>query len=75
MAKSKQNFHISEGLKECLADLDFKLNHKGELKGISTGFHELDRKLGGFRAGEVTIVGARPANPTIAVRTMSIGSA
>ena len=61
MAKSKQNFHISEGLKECLADLDFKLNHKGELNGISTGFDELDRKLGGFRAGEVTIIGARPA--------------
>ncbi len=58
---TEHNYHISKGLNDFLDDLDFKLNHPNELKGISTGYDYLDAKLDGLKAGEVTIIGARPA--------------
>ena len=42
-------------------DLDFKRQYPNELRGISTGYDYLDAKLDGLKAGEVTIIGARPA--------------
>lgn len=58
---TEYNYHISKGLKDFFEDLDFKLNHPNELRGISTGYDYLDAKLDGLKAGEVTIIGARPA--------------
>lgn len=58
---TEHNYHISKGLKDFFEDLDFKLNHPNELRGISTGYDYLDAKLDGLKAGEVTIIGARPA--------------
>lgn len=31
-----------------------------ELSGIQTGLHDLDRKIGGLRPGELIVIGARP---------------
>ena len=61
MTKDEQNYHISTGLRDCIEDLDFKRQHPKELHGISTGYDYLDAKLDGLKAGEVTIIGARPA--------------
>ena len=61
MTKDEQNYHISTGLKDCIENLDFKRQHPKELRGISTGYDYLDAKLDGLKAGEVTIIGARPA--------------
>lgn len=61
MCVTKHNYHISNSLKKCIDDLEFKRDHPNELKGISTGYECLDMKLGGLKAGEVTIIGARPA--------------
>lgn len=58
---TEHNYHISKGLNDFFEDLNFKLNHPKELKGISTGYDYLDAKLDGLKAGEVTIIGARPA--------------
>lgn len=58
---TEHNYHISKGLKDFFEDLDFKLNHPNELRGMSTGYDYLDAKLDGLKAGEVTIIGARPA--------------
>lgn len=57
----KNNYHISIGLKYCMDDLDFKRQYPNELRGISTSYDCLDYKLDGLKAGEVTIIGARPA--------------
>ena len=57
----KNNYHISIGLKYCMDDLDFKRQYPNELHGISTGYDYLDARLDGLKAGEVTIIGARPA--------------
>jgi replicative DNA helicase len=35
--------------------------NQGKLTGLDTGFHELNRRTGGLRGGELIIVGARPA--------------
>ena len=61
MTKDEQNYHISTGLRDCIEDLNFKRQHPKELRGISTGYDYLDAKLDGLKAGEVTIIGARPA--------------
>ncbi len=59
--KTEQNYHLAVGLKDCMDDLDFKCQHPNELRGIRTGYDTLDAKLDGLKAGEVTIIGARPA--------------
>lgn len=53
--------HISEIMHEYVEELEFKYQNPGELCGISTGYDYLDAKLDGLKAGEVTIIGARPA--------------
>src|SRR5574344_173325 len=35
--------------------------NKGELRGLKTGFKDLDKKTAGFQKGDLIIVGARPA--------------
>ena len=57
----RPNNHISAIMKEYVEELEFKYNHPGELCGISTGYDCLDHKLSGLKAGEVTIIGGRPA--------------
>jgi replicative DNA helicase len=36
-------------------------NATGEITGIATGFNELDRMTGGYKPGDLIIVGARPS--------------
>ena len=35
--------------------------NKGALRGLKTGFHDLDQKTAGFQKGDLIIIGARPA--------------
>ena len=53
--------HISEIMKEYVEELEFKYQNPDKLCGISTGYDCLDYKLDGLKAGEVTIIGGRPA--------------
>ena len=57
----RPNNHISAIMKEYVEELEFKYQNPGKLCGISTGYDCLDYKLGGLKAGEVTIIGGRPA--------------
>lgn len=41
--------------------LDERIKQEGKSVGISTGFTDLDKATGGLRAGELTIIAARPA--------------
>ena len=36
-------------------------NNKGALRGLKTGFRDLDNKTAGFQQGDLIIIGARPA--------------
>lgn len=56
-----QNVNMSSALNTYLEDLDFKITHPDEIKGLPTGLQALDEKIEGFLPGEVVLIGARPA--------------
>lgn len=58
----KQNFvSISEVLHETFDRLDELHREKGKLRGVPTGFVDLDSKLGGLQASDLIILAARPS--------------
>lgn len=46
---------------ELYDELEWRINHKGELTGITTGFIELNQKTFGWQAGDLIVVAARPS--------------
>lgn len=69
----KQLFEVSDkiiksdyvAMDELLADAFDRLEelhkNKGALRGLKTGFRDLDKKTAGFQKGDLVIIGARPA--------------
>jgi replicative DNA helicase len=58
----KQNFvSISEILHETFDRIDELHREKGKMRGIPTGFHDLDSKLGGLQNSDLIILAARPS--------------
>lgn len=52
---------IKNELSEAWERLDKLHNSKGELRGVPTGFPELDHKLAGFQKSDLIILAARPS--------------
>jgi len=69
----KQLFEVSnkivksdyQAMGELLADAFDRIEelhkNKGALRGLKTGFRDLDKKTAGFQKGDLVIIGARPA--------------
>jgi replicative DNA helicase len=58
----KQNFvPLSEILHETFDRIDELHREKGKLRGVSTGFSDLDSKLGGLQKSDLIILAARPS--------------
>jgi replicative DNA helicase len=58
----KQNFvPITEILHETFDRLDELHREKGKLRGVPTGYTDLDRKLGGLQNSDLIILAARPS--------------
>ena len=58
----KQNFvSINEILHETFDRIDELHRVKGKLRGIATGFTDLDNKLGGLQKSDLVILAARPS--------------
>jgi replicative DNA helicase len=53
--------HLKDELAEAWERLDTLHNSKGELRGIPSGFPELDNKLAGFQKADLVILAARPS--------------
>lgn len=53
--------HLKDELSEAWERLDRLHNSKGELRGIPTGFPELDNKLAGFQKSDLIILASRPS--------------
>jgi len=51
---------ISESLEEAFERIDRIHKEKGSLRGISTGFYDLDNYLSGFQKGDLIVLAARP---------------
>src|SRR3989344_5872794 len=59
---STQKFtHLKDELSEAWERLDRLHNSKGELRGIPTGFPEMDNKLAGLQKADLIILAARPS--------------
>ncbi len=48
-------------LPDALERMEQLRNNKGALRGLKTGFRDLDKKTAGFQKGDLIIIGARPA--------------
>lgn len=58
----KQNFvPLSEILHETFDRIDELHREKGKLRGVATGFKDLDSKLGGLQRSDLIILAARPS--------------
>lgn len=58
----RQNFvHIKNILIDTFNRLDELHENKGKLRGLSTGYYELDNKLGGLQKSDLVILAARPS--------------
>lgn len=53
--------HIKDAMGSYLSELEIRCNNKGGIPGVSTGFTELDLKLGGLQNGNVYLIAARPS--------------
>lgn len=50
-----------QAARRLLDDLSERLKNKGNITGIATGFHDLDKMTNGVQLGELAIIGARPS--------------
>lgn len=58
----KQNFiSVKNILHETFERIDELHREKGKLRGLSTGFTDLDKKLGGLQKSDLVILAARPS--------------
>jgi replicative DNA helicase len=58
----KQNFvSLSEILHETFDRIDELHREKGKLRGVATGFVDMDNKLGGLQKSDLVILAARPS--------------
>jgi replicative DNA helicase len=58
----KQNFvPLSDILHETFDRIDELHREKGKLRGVATGFNDLDNKLGGLQRSDLIILAARPS--------------
>lgn len=53
--------HISDVVDEYLEQLEYEYQNPNTPRGLCTGIKKLDEKLGGFKGGDVILVGGRPA--------------
>lgn len=59
-----------------LEDMEWRVNHKGELRGITTGFRELDDLTLGWRSGDLICIAARPSiGKSTFVKDMAVAGA
>lgn len=57
-----QNFiPIASELASAFERIEYLREHKGELRGVTTGFTELNKALSGLQKGNLVILGARPS--------------
>ena len=58
----KSEYHpMSELLTDAFERIETLQKNKGALRGLRTGFRDIDKKTAGFQKGDLVIIGARPA--------------
>ncbi len=60
--QKKDSFsQLSEILVTTMNQLEMRCQNRGQISGLSTGFHGLDFKLGGLQNSDLNIIAARPS--------------
>ncbi len=59
---TETTIHIDQSLKDAFKEIDQRHLAGGGISGISTGFKDLDRTIGGLKKGEVVLVAGRPSS-------------
>jgi len=59
--KNKRVLHLKDTLEEAWERLERLHENKGELRGVPTGFKDLDNILSGFQKQDLIIIAARPS--------------
>jgi len=59
--KGADECSVKDLLRACVDDLEEAFQNKGKLRGIPSGFHDLDRITSGFRPGQLLVIAARPS--------------
>lgn len=52
---------LSRSTSSLMADLEYRIAHKGQLSGIDTGFKSINELTRGWQAGDLIIVAAKPS--------------
>ena len=58
---SEDYLPVGELIESTLDQIDAASKHDGALRGVPTGFRELDDLTGGFQGGQMIVIAARPA--------------
>lgn len=58
---SDQDPNIREQMKEVLKEFEDCMEYQGRLRGLPTGFRDLDRMTSGFRECQMIVIAARPS--------------
>ncbi len=53
--------HVSQIVNKAFRDLELAAGRSGEITGVPTGFHSLDKKTAGFQPSDLIIIAGRPA--------------
>lgn len=52
---------INDALREFLTEIEWRSKNEGVMRGLPTGFKELDQRYGGLEVGQLVVLAARPA--------------
>lgn len=65
MALSKSElpceFTLKQAMRLAWEDAEEAHEHKGELRGVTTGIGRMDKRMGGWHSGDLIFIGARPS--------------
>lgn len=61
VSETEEPQQINGALREAIANLEYRMDHKGELHGLATGLADLDKHLLGLVDGDMIVVAGRPS--------------
>jgi replicative DNA helicase len=61
MKDRRQVETFKDMMKKGLSEINERIKNPSFIKGVPTGFNDLDMLTGGFKGGELIVIGARPA--------------
>lgn len=58
----KEPVHINDALRNAIEELQCVANRKDGIRGINSGFRDIDKLTSGWQNGNLIVIGGGPAN-------------